>query len=83
MNAAKVDGRCASCTHFRNEPAFLEKAMPGMTSMGSAHASVRAEDGICLRHDRYLSARSTCAEYASVGTSVQFLERTKIVAVVM
>jgi hypothetical protein len=63
MKAAQSTGRCGSCTHFCNDPAFLEKAMPGLTSMGSAYASVRAEDGVCSRHDRYLSARSSCADF--------------------
>jgi hypothetical protein len=70
MTAAKADGRCATCTHFCNEPAYLEKAMPGMASMSPAHALVRTEDGICSRHDRYLSARSSCTDYAPFGTLI-------------
>jgi hypothetical protein len=66
MSTTNADRRCASCAHFRNDPAFLEKEMPGMASMGSAHSSVRADDGICVRHDRYLSSRSSCAEYTAV-----------------
>jgi hypothetical protein len=34
-----------------------------MRSLGSGHASVRAADGICRRHDRYLGATSHCADY--------------------
>jgi hypothetical protein len=63
MTEIESTGRCATCSQFRNDPAFIERAMPGLVSMGSAHASVRAEDGVCLRHDRYLSARSSCADY--------------------
>jgi hypothetical protein len=37
--------------------------MPGMRSLGSAYAAVRAADGICRRHDRYLGAASRCADY--------------------
>jgi len=58
-----TQGRCGHCAHFCNDPAFLEKAIPGLISMGSAYASVRADDGICGLHDRYLSARSTCANF--------------------
>jgi len=61
-------GKCANCTHFRNEPDFLEKEIPGLASMSSAHASVRADDGICTLHDRYLSARSSCAHFSSIAT---------------
>ncbi len=56
-------GKCATCAHFRNEPDFLEREIPGLASMSSAHASVRADDGICTRHDRYLSARASCADF--------------------
>lgn len=57
------------CTHFRNDPAFLEQAFGGLTSLGSAYASVRAEDGICLLHGRYLTARASCPEFERVGAN--------------
>jgi hypothetical protein len=61
---AKADARrCGSCLHFRNDPAFLEASLPGLTVMGSGYASVVADDGICARHDRYLGARSSCADW--------------------
>jgi len=31
--------------------------------MSSAWASVRADDGLCGRHDRYVSASSDCEDY--------------------
>ena len=49
-------GQCRTCVHFRNDPAFLEAAFAGLASLSSGHASVRGEDGLCLRHDRYLVA---------------------------
>jgi hypothetical protein len=55
--------RCGSCRHFRNDPRFLEAAIPGLSSLSSGAASVRADDGICLRHDRYLGADRSCAEF--------------------
>jgi hypothetical protein len=62
--ATKYDrGQCGACVHFRNDPAYLEAAIPGLSSLGSAYGSVRADDGICLRHDRYLSARARCADF--------------------
>ena len=57
---------CRRCRFFRNDPAFLEAAIPGLTSFSSAHAAVRADDGLCLRHDRYLSAHASCAEFEPV-----------------
>jgi hypothetical protein len=60
----ETDRRCGACAHFRNDPAFLESSFPGLTSFSSAYASVRADDGVCARHDRYLAASSSCAEFA-------------------
>jgi hypothetical protein len=64
--ATAVEGSCGSCRHFRNDPAYLEAAMPGFSSLSSAFASVRADDGLCLMRDRYLSARASCARFAAV-----------------
>jgi hypothetical protein len=58
-----VSGRCGSCGYFRNDAAYLEAAIPGLSSLSSAAASVRADDGLCLRHDRYLSARASCPQF--------------------
>ena len=63
--ATAAEGFCGSCRHFRNDPAYLEAAMPGLSSLSSAFASARADDGLCLTHDRYLSARASCARFAA------------------
>ncbi len=60
-----VDRKCRHCRHFRNDAAYLESAFPGLTSMSSGYGSVRAEDGICLVHDRYLNAESSCPQFRS------------------
>ncbi len=39
--------------------------MPGLSSLSSAAASVRADDGICLLRARYLSARASCTRFAA------------------
>jgi len=51
---------CRECVHFDNGAAAVEAALPGLKSLGSAHAAVRAEDGICALHARYVAASSTC-----------------------
>ncbi len=61
--AAEPQPVCLCCIHFRNDPAFLEQAIPGLHTLSSAHASVRANDGLCLKHDRYLSAQWGCADH--------------------
>ena len=69
MSSTTQKNSCVSCCHFRNQPEYLERAIPGLSSMSSAYASVRGEDGICVKHDRYLSARSHCADYAEIKIS--------------
>ncbi len=55
--------QCLSCRHFRNDPAYLETVFRGLSSLGSGYGSTRGDDGLCLRHDRYLTAHSWCAEF--------------------
>jgi hypothetical protein len=54
---------CADCAHFINEPARIEALIPGLNAMGSAWASVRADDGICAVHDLMVSARDSCDRF--------------------
>jgi hypothetical protein len=60
-----MNATCRSCAHFRNDPAYLEAIFQGLNVMSSAWASVVAEDGVCLRHDRYLSAEASCPDFAA------------------
>jgi hypothetical protein len=63
--ATAAERFCGSCRYFRNDPAYLEAATPGLSSLSSAFASARADDGLCLARDRYLSARASCARFAA------------------
>jgi len=54
---------CEHCLHFRNEAAFLEDQIAGLATMSSGYAAVRDQDGLCARHGRYLTCRSSCAEF--------------------
>jgi hypothetical protein len=60
-------GQCLACVHFRNDPASVEKAFSGLTSLSSAYGSTSADDGLCLLHGRYLTARSWCGQFAKAG----------------
>jgi hypothetical protein len=62
---AEAERQCRSCRHFRNDAKYLEAAFPGLTSLSSGYGSTRADDGLCLQHDRYLSARSSCPDFAA------------------
>jgi hypothetical protein len=67
VDAATVDAArgqsCRSCRHFCQSPHEIESQLPGIRSLGSGWASVRAADGICRHHDRYLGATSHCADF--------------------
>jgi sulfate/thiosulfate transport system substrate-binding protein len=56
--------QCLHCRYFRNGAAYLERAFPGLTGLSSGHGSKRSDDGICLRHDRYLRADAACAAFS-------------------
>ena len=64
MNAEKASQKvCINCQHFRNEPMYLESVFKGMNVLSSGHASVRMDDGICLKNDEYLSAYDWCDKF--------------------
>jgi hypothetical protein len=54
---------CLHCIHFISQPAAIEAAYPGLTTMSSGYASVRDRDGICNHHQLYLSGRDSCASF--------------------
>jgi hypothetical protein len=58
-----LPGRCGACHQFANDPASLEAAFPGLATMGSGFASVRANDGLCKLRQVYLSDRAGCARF--------------------
>jgi hypothetical protein len=55
---------CRQCKYFENQPAQVEAALPGLSSLSSAYAAVRCNDGICTVHERYVAASSVCAAFA-------------------
>lgn len=60
-----LSGNCGSCRHFLADAATLEEQLGGFASLGSAYGSVRAGDGLCRHHNRYLSARAQCVSHAA------------------
>jgi hypothetical protein len=61
-DAASVPS-CSTCRHFVNDPRIVEPLTPGLVSFGSGDASVRADDGLCLLHERYVDAQAGCSHY--------------------
>ena len=64
MSSLRSDS-CADCRHFNGRPLDIEAALPGLSSLSSAYAAVRSDDGICALHDRYVAASSLCAGHAA------------------
>lgn len=54
---------CVSCTHFHDDPAQVERALPGLVALSSAYASVRAQDGLCVEHGRIVNGRRRCDSF--------------------
>ena len=55
--------RCRTCQHFQSDPRLLETLIPGLITFGSGNASVRADDGLCQHHARFVAADSGCVGY--------------------
>ena len=57
--------RCGACRFLIGAPAALERAIPGLNILSSAYGSVRADTGLCERHDRFVtSATPACAGFS-------------------
>ena len=50
--------------------------LPGLTVLGSAYASVAADDGMCLRHDTYQSRRFGCGDFAALAGGADLVGRS-------
>lgn len=57
---------CLTCSHFHNDPQYMEEVFKGMNALGSGHGSVRKDDGICEVRDQYVSADFLCDRYAAL-----------------
>jgi hypothetical protein len=56
---------CSTCAHFDPRPSAIEAAFPGLTSLSSAYAAVKAGDGLCARHERYVADSNVCGAYSA------------------
>jgi|SRR6516162_8677899 hypothetical protein len=65
FSAAQSDAtRCAACRFFTGAPAELERAIPGVNILSSAYGSVRADTGLCKRHDFFTTAATpACPQF--------------------
>lgn len=62
---------CLSCRHFEHTPAGIEASLPGLSSLGSAYAAVRCDDGTCAVHERYVAGSSLCRDFYGWDSGAQ------------
>jgi hypothetical protein len=60
-SSKRMPTNCRCCAHFDADAARIEAALPGLSALGSAYATVRSNDGLCRLHDRYVAATSACS----------------------
>jgi hypothetical protein len=63
---------CLTCENFRHSPSEVEAAFPGLSSLSSAYATVRCDDGICARHERYVAASSSCDGWHALKSDARY-----------
>ncbi len=61
---------CGGCRSFEGDPAEMERAFPGLASLGSGYGSARGRDGLCALHGLYLPANATCADFSPATAKV-------------
>jgi hypothetical protein len=54
---------CERCRHFQCDPRTLESRLPGLRALSSAYAAVRAADGLCDVHARYVASHARCEQF--------------------
>jgi len=59
---------CRDCRFFNNDPAWLEKAFPGLNALSSAYGSTRGENGVCSKRDLYLSPIKKCKDFEHIDS---------------
>jgi len=59
---------CRSCRHFDDDPASIERQLPGITILGSAYGSVRGDAGICSVLQRFMEPlpAASCPHFSPV-----------------
>jgi hypothetical protein len=65
----KIAG-CVGCKYFESDPSAIEAAFPGISSLGSAYSSVRADAGLCARRDIFLSPLRKCRDFEDKDADV-------------
>jgi hypothetical protein len=70
-----MSDRCSNCTHFEDDPAFVEASFPGLRSLSSAYSSVAAGAGLCLRFGLFVAPWKGCGGFETKGFGAGRSER--------
>jgi hypothetical protein len=74
--ATAADGSapfCGNCRFFCDAAAELDAHFPQLRTLGSVYGSVRGVDGLCQRHQRYLTVWSSCKSHEPSSPSATAL----------
>ncbi len=62
--------RCGACRFMIGAPAALERALPGLNILSSAYGSVRADTGLCERHEHFVTGTTdACSAFEKPNVS--------------
>lgn len=65
-----MEKTCRDCKYFNNDPAWLERAFPGLNALSSAYGTARGEAGICSKRDLYLSPIKKCKYFDYIDNKI-------------
>jgi hypothetical protein len=58
---------CLHCRHFCGDADSLERQLPGIRTLSSAFGAVRAADGLCALHERYVPGHAHCERFEAMS----------------
>jgi hypothetical protein len=60
---ALPDRKCGTCSQFIDDAQELERRLPGILILSSAHGDARGDQGLCCIHERMLTPGLTCSRW--------------------
>lgn len=56
---------CGGCQHFSNDPAEIERRLPGIRALSSAYGTSRGQSGFCDLRALYLAPDRGCRDFVA------------------
>jgi hypothetical protein len=54
---------CANCCEFVNDPRRIERELPGLGILSSAHGDTLGDQGLCSLHQQLVTPNLTCSAF--------------------